>query len=207
MKRKIMILLTVLSVCSLVACGGEAKDDANAGGNGGNESVATEAPTGEAEVTPSPAEDSGLEAEPTTEPVAEATPAPTEKPPVVYEEIDIESDLPIQTWIETFVGVIDEPKVVIFNNETGKKVIVEQEEDIIINPETDALLLYFPEGYKDGNARSGIALTDEGINGGFYEIHYFDSAEMREAKEATAGFKVMKGEEKIVLIFNWKVEE
>lgn len=84
---------------------------------------------------------------------------------------------------------------------------MEQEEDIIINPETDALLLYFPEGYKNGNVMSGIALTDEGINGGFYEIHYFDSAEMREAKEATAGFKVMKGEEKIVLIFNWKVEE
>lgn len=45
---------------------------------------------------------------------------PTQEP-VVYEGIDMESTLPGMEWIETFNGVIDEPKMVIFNDETNKK--------------------------------------------------------------------------------------
>ena len=36
----------------------------------------------------------------------------------------MESTLPGVEWIKTFDGVIEEPKMVIFNDETNKKVIV-----------------------------------------------------------------------------------
>ncbi len=62
MTRKLLILLTVFSMCGLVACGGEKTDDANAGGNNG-EPVVTEAPIVE---------------EPTAEPTEEPTADPVE---------------------------------------------------------------------------------------------------------------------------------
>lgn len=68
MTQKLLILLTVFSMCCLVACGGEKKSDANAGGNNG-EPVVTAAPIVE-EPT----------AEPTVEPTAEPTPEPTADP-------------------------------------------------------------------------------------------------------------------------------
>lgn len=68
MKRIILTLVTVFSMCSLVACGGEKTNGANAGGKN-DEPVVTAAPTVE-EPT----------AEPTVEPTAEPTPEPTADP-------------------------------------------------------------------------------------------------------------------------------
>ena len=187
MRSFIVTLVTVFSMCCLVACGGEKTNDANAGRNNDDPVVTAEAT-----------------AEPTKEPSSEVE--PTEEPSVVYEGIDMNSTLSGQEWLETFIGVIEEPKVVVFNDNTGKKVIVEQEGEVTINPEEDAIALYFPEGYSNGSARSGIALADEVIDGEYYSIYYFDSETMREAKEGKAGFRVMYGDEKMVLIFNWKVE-
>ena len=45
--------------------------------------------------------------------------------PVVYEGIDMESDLPGIEWLDTLPGIIDEPKMVILNDSTNQKVIVE----------------------------------------------------------------------------------
>lgn len=207
MKRKLLILLTVFSMCGLIACGGEKTDDANAGGNNG-EPVVTEAPADEVEVTPEPTAEPKSEVEPTAEPVEEATPAPTEEPSVVYEGIDMESTLPGQEWLETFICVIDEPKVVVFSDITGKKVIVEQEGEVTINPDEDAMALFFPEGYTNGNVTNGIARNADKkmISTGNYEIFYLDSKEMRAVGESKAAFLVMKGDERVVLIVSLKIE-
>ncbi len=69
MKRIKITLVTVFSICCLVACGGEKTKDTNVGGNSG-EPVVTEAPADEAEVTPAPAE---VTAEPTAAPVETLT--------------------------------------------------------------------------------------------------------------------------------------
>ena len=55
----------------------------------------------------------------------EETAPETESEQVVYEGIDMESTLPGAEWIATFNGIITEPKFVIFNDDTNKKVIVE----------------------------------------------------------------------------------
>lgn len=81
-----------------------------------------------------------------------ATPEPTEEPtpePVVYEGIDMESTLPGEQWVAFFYGIIDEPKLVVFNDETNKKVIIEEGQEVDFAP-ADKVAIYIPnehEGY------------------------------------------------------------
>lgn len=77
MKRKLLTLLTTLSMCCLVACGGETTNDTGAGGNN-DKPVVTEVPVDEPEVTPAPADEPITEVTP--EPTAEPTPEPTAEP-------------------------------------------------------------------------------------------------------------------------------
>ena len=77
----------------------------------------------------------------------------TETQSVVYEGIDMESTLPGLEWIETFNGVIEEPKLVIFNDETNKKIILESDQKIEFS-DGDNLLIYAPIG-KSAYLREG----------------------------------------------------
>ena len=72
----------------------------------------------------------------------------TETQSVVYEGIDMDSTLPGLEWIETFNGVIEEPKLVIFNDDTNKKIILENDQKIDFS-EGDNLLLYMPPTGKE----------------------------------------------------------
>lgn len=83
--------------------------------------------------------------EPTSEPTPEPTPEPTAEP-VVYEGIDMESTLPGDEWIATsFPGIIDTPKLVVYNDTTNKKVIVEEGQAVEF-AKNDILAIYVPEG-------------------------------------------------------------
>lgn len=77
----------------------------------------------------------------------------TETQSVVYEGIDMESTLPGLEWIESFNGVIEEPKLVIFNDDTNKKIILENGQKIDFS-EGDNLLIYVPIG-KSAYLREG----------------------------------------------------
>ena len=72
----------------------------------------------------------------------EVTIEPTPEP-VEYEGIDMKSTLPGAEWMETFDGVIEEPKMVIFNDETNKKVIVENGQEAEISA-TDTFEIFYP---------------------------------------------------------------
>lgn len=61
----------------------------------------------------------------------------------VYEGIDMESTLPGLEWIATFDGIITEPKFVIFNDATNKKVIVENGQEVEFC-DTDVFAVFFP---------------------------------------------------------------
>ncbi len=108
------------------------------------------------QATTTPASEETTKAEVTEEaPAVEqaeevATPEPTEEPtpePEVedskYPGIDMESTLPGLEWLDTFDGIITEPKLVIFNDETNKKVIVEEGERVEFSL-TDTLAVYVP---------------------------------------------------------------
>ena len=60
----------------------------------------------------------------------------------------MDSTLPGLEWIETFNGVIDEPKLVIFNDDTNKKIILENGQKIDFS-DGDNLLLYMPPTGKE----------------------------------------------------------
>lgn len=82
--------------------------------------------------------------EDTVEPDTSVTDEDTSENP--YEGIDMESTLPGREWIETtFPGVIDTPKIVIYNDETNRKTIVENGEIVVYN-ESDTFAMYLPEG-------------------------------------------------------------
>ncbi|MBR5798667.1 MAG: hypothetical protein IKY23_01260 [Lachnospiraceae bacterium] len=135
MKKKLIAIVLCLSVIfSLTACGK------------GNEEKETEVLL--AEVEDGAEEVEKAEAIVEAEPTEEYTPEPTEEPtpePIVYEGIDMESTLPAAEWTLSFVGVIDEPKFVIANDETNKKRIVEQGEEVKLE-DGDMFILYEPKG-------------------------------------------------------------
>ena len=64
-----------------------------------------------------------------TEPIAEPASEP-EAEDSKYPGIDMESTLPGKEWVETFEGVIEEPLLVVFNDETNKKAIIEDGEKV-----------------------------------------------------------------------------
>ena len=136
-KRKnilsVLVVLVMLMATLLTACG---SSEAAAPSN---EAETTKVETAKAEET-EPAAPAEVEEVAEAEPTAEPTPEP-----VVYEGIDMESTLPGEEWIETFDGVIEEPKMVIFNDETNKKVILENDQEIEFS-ETDTLAIFYPSG-------------------------------------------------------------
>ena len=76
------------------------------------------------------------EPEPTAEPTPEA---------VVYEGIDMESTLPGLEWMATFDEiVVDEPIIVVYNDETNKKVIVNEGDKVEFSKSSDILAIYTP---------------------------------------------------------------
>lgn len=198
MKRKIITLITAFSMCCLVACSGEKTSDT--GANDSNDvPVVTEAPANESEVTPAPAE---ATPEPTEEPEVVATPEPTPDP---YFEIN-NSDLIGVEWIESFVGTIDEAKVVVYSLETGRKEIIEKDAIVKINPEKDNLAVYLPEGYKFANRHMGI-FSNEGEVYDHSEIFYLDVKTTWEKGPQMAAVYVEHNGEEIALSFVLVPEE
>ena len=211
MKKIILLLITFFCMCYLVACGGEAKEDASTGGSNevvdnstDDEPVVTAEPT--VEVTPAPTEDPTTEA--TLAPTEETTEETTEGSSEEYEGIDLESTLPGKEWLETFVGIVDEPKVVVFSDVSGKKVIVEQDGEVVINPDEDAIALYLPDNFYYANVYQGIEKSQEKntVETDFCIIFYLDSNKMREKEDWKAAFLVKSGEEKHPLSIKIKIE-
>lgn len=136
------------------------------------------------------------EAEPTapvetkeSEPMAESTPEP-----VTYEGIDMKSTLPGVDWIKTFDGVIEEPKMVIFNDETNKKVIVENGQKVEFS-EDDNLLIYTPakmQVYIE-SAQNDYETFDEAAGNENYYILSKLSVEVKDGDEAALEYNI-KGE-------------
>ena len=113
-KRMMAVVITLIMTSTFVGCSSTAAPV--------KETKETEAMVVK-EKTVEVAEVKEVEAEPTPEP----TPEPTEEPtpePIVYEGVDTESTLPGWQWIESLNGVISEPKFVIFNDETNKKILL-----------------------------------------------------------------------------------
>ena len=154
MKKKLLtILLTALvSLTSITGCGNSEpvaeKSEINVAQPETNTEESTEVTV--EDTTPETIEETESAEAPEEEP-AEAEAASTEEEveieePVVYEGIDMESTLPGVEWIETsFPGIIDTPKLVVFNDATNRKTIIEDGQTVVFHKD-DVLAIYSPEG-------------------------------------------------------------
>lgn len=144
--------------------------------------------------------------EPMGEPVVEVIPEPTEEPSVIYEGIDMESDLPGEEWVETFVGIIDEPKIVVFSDETGRKEIFENDSVITFNPDTDMIGVYLPEGYVRLNKKKGITEVEYGYNFDYFYYCKLKPEETRANGKKLSAFYVEYAGEEVKLPFDFRPE-
>lgn len=128
-----LVLLLFVSLM-LMACASSSKEDKVK-----QESISVERKIVESKVT----EEETVETTPvpTPEPTAEPTPEP-----ITYDGIDMESTLSGKEWIGTFIGVVDKPTFVVFNDDTNKKVIVEKGGTVEF-AEGDTLAFFSPDGY------------------------------------------------------------
>ena len=103
-------------------------------------------------------------------------------------------------------------QVVVFSDITGKKVIVEQDAEVTFNLDEDAMALFIPEGYTDARVSTGIFTDSNKISIGaeYYSIFYLDPEKMREEMKGITdycpAFLVMKGDERVILRFQLKIE-
>ena len=123
----IMLMATLLTACS----SGQA-----------TETPAKEETT-KAEVTEETAEVEQAEEVATPEPTEEPTPEP-EVEDSKYPGIDMESTLPGLEWLATLDEIVEEPLVVVYNDETNKKVIVNDGDEVEFSRSSDVLALYTP---------------------------------------------------------------
>lgn len=124
----------------------EAKEEAVSGTEKADVEAEGEADSGTAKAADGETEKgTAVETEKATEEDAAETADGTEETSerVVYEGIDMESTLPGLEWIATFDGIITEPKFVIFNDKTNKKVIVENGQEVEFC-DTDVFAIFFP---------------------------------------------------------------
>lgn len=125
----IMLMATLLTACS----SGQATETP--------ETETTEVENVKEEVT-EPAEsvepevaEEVVETEPTTEPETEDS---------KYPGIDMESTLPGLEWLATLDEIVDEPLIVVYNDDTNKKVIVKEGDEVEFSRSSDVLALYTP---------------------------------------------------------------
>lgn len=74
-----------------------------------------------------------------------------------YAGIDMESTLSGVDWIKTFDGIITEPKLVVFNDTTNKKIILEEFQEVEF-ADDDTLAVYIPEN--DGEVTNYLLFDD-----------------------------------------------
>lgn len=153
-RSSILAVLISLLMVTLTACGSEATVEEAKDSQIviAEEAVVEEEATVEvAEPEPTPE----AVPEPTVEPTPETTEENTPEP-IVYEGIDMESTLPAEEWVTTFLGIIEEPKFVVTNSATNKKVIVENGQEVVLEA-GDVLGLYFPSGIIVGHAGINVS--------------------------------------------------
>ena len=196
---QILAMLLGVSVFILTACVSKEEDEVvNEKENVVVEEAVTEVAAVEA-VESVAVEESVVET--TVEEIVEPT---TEERPV-YEGIDLESTLQIDEWIQTFDGIITEPKVIILNDETGRRQIVEDGDRVYFNPDTDYIAVYLPEDARRAHHTHGLHISSS-ILGENYELCYLDPTITREHRRQAAVIYVDFNGEEVELPFDFMPE-
>lgn len=187
--RKLYLIIAAMLLClGLAACSKE-------------ESVVSEVELTETgiEVSGEEAEDIAGKVEETSAETIESTEEEAEDAELyIPEGVDMESTLSGEEWVASFVGKVNEPVVVIYNDNTGRKEVVQAGSEVTINPDEDIFAVY---GNEDGmGATTHNIISTEIIKKDFYRLLPLDSQEMRDIRERNAKVTV-RGE-----VEDWVIE-
>ena len=117
----------------------------------------------------------------------------------IPEGIDMASTLPGEEWVASFVGNVAEPVVVIYNDNSGRKEVVQANSEVTINPDEDMIAVYWNEEQMVKKMHNIIA--KETIDKGYYHVISLDSKEMRDIRERNAKVTVRGGAEDWIIEF------
>lgn len=149
--------------------------------------------SGKTDVAPASEETSAAEADKETEqvkeeaaepdPTAEPTPEPTSEA-VVYEGIDMESTLPGLEWMATFDELdVKEPIIVVYNDDTNKKVIVSEGDEVEFLKSSDILAIYTPN----------VEMINPWCKPGGFNENWLGSTELPDSESSTRRIDCSKG--------------
>ena len=117
----------------------------------------------------------------------------------IPEGIDMESTLPGEEWVASFVGNVAEPVVVIYNDNLGRKEVVQANSEVTINPDEDMIAVYWKE-IGISNELKGISIK-ESKPSEYYEIIKTDFEKMRDIPERPIQITVREKEADWVINF------
>ena len=113
----------------------------------------------------------------------------------IPEGIDMESTLPGEEWVASFVGKVNEPVVVVFSDDTGRKEVVQANGEITINPDEDTIAVYWEN---EGMRSKPHAISVSKMY--YYEIYEFDIESLRSVSKRPATITVLDGSEEYWVI-------
>ena len=117
----------------------------------------------------------------------------------IPEGIDMESTLPGEEWVASFVGNVAEPVVVIYNDNSGRKEVVQANSEVTINPDEDMIAVYFQDKSM-GETTYAISVKETKVTE-CYHILIMDAEKMRTIPERPAKVTVRGGAEDWVIEF------
>lgn len=126
----------------------------------------------------------------------------------IPEGIDMDSTLPGREWLESFVGNVEEAVVVIFNDNTGRKEVIQANSEVTFNPDEDKFGIYLPEHIMGpmGCTTHAISVTKSDIFSSECEILEVDAEKMRSIPERPGKVTFRNSEEEWTIEFTILVE-
>ena len=182
--RNYKIILTALSLL-LVGCGSDVATDS---ANSSVEAVVEETTITE-EIQVTVVESSNAEEAVIEETVVEETVEEKEIELYIPEGIDMESTLPGEEWVASFIGKVTEPVVVIYNDNTGRKEVVQNGSKVTVNPDEDIFGVYLVDS-ANGRHTYEIDIKDL-VMTDYYHLMIMDPQKMRANPERNAEVYVL----------------
>jgi len=182
-RNSLFAILLIVSMFTLTACGSKEVVEAV------NE---TETVAVEESVTKEPvveASETVVAEEAVTDTIAQEP----EKELYIPKGIDMESTLPGEDWVASFAGNVNEPVAVVFNDNTGRKEVIQGKSEVLINPKEDRIGLFLNE--EDMGFTLYQISPKDLINGDSYSVIIIDPVEQREFVDTEAGFHIYSGDE------------
>ena len=122
----------------------------------------------------------------------------------IPEGIDMESTLPGEEWVASFVGKVTEPVVVIYNDITGRKEVVQAGSEVTVNLDEDRIAEYWAE--KNCYSEPYKISVKETYSFDNYEIRVLDAEKLRSVPKRQAKMTIRGGAEEWVIEFTIIVE-